>query len=91
MRLTGAELVESREILPGTWLQSWHAPAIVSGARAGQYVHVRTTEAGGLPLRRIRAAEPVRQLAAQGRGRQQAGQPDPVKQGGAAHGRRLRF
>jgi NAD(P)H-flavin reductase len=52
MRLTGAELVESREILPGTWLQSWHAPAIVSGARAGQYVHVRTTEAGGLPLRR---------------------------------------
>jgi dihydroorotate dehydrogenase electron transfer subunit len=52
MRLTGAELVESREFLPGSWLQSWHAPAIVSGARAGQYVHVRTTEAGGLPLRR---------------------------------------
>ena len=52
MRLVGAELVESREILPGTWLQAWHAPAIVSGARAGQYVHVRTTEAGGLPLRR---------------------------------------
>ena len=52
MRLSGAELVESREILAGTWLQSWHAPAIVSGARAGQYVHVRTTEAGGLALRR---------------------------------------
>jgi dihydroorotate dehydrogenase electron transfer subunit len=52
MRLAGAELVECREILPGTWLQSWYAPAIVSGARAGQYVHVRTTEAGGLPLRR---------------------------------------
>jgi dihydroorotate dehydrogenase electron transfer subunit len=52
MRLTGAELVESREILPGTWLQSWHAPAIVAGVRAGQYVHVRTTQAGGLPLRR---------------------------------------
>ena len=52
MRLSGAELVESREILPGTWLQSWHAPAIVSGVRAGQYVHVRTIEAGGLPLRR---------------------------------------
>ncbi len=52
MRLAGAELIESREILPGTWLQSWHAPPIVSGARAGQYVHVRTTEAGGLPLRR---------------------------------------
>ncbi len=52
MRLSGAELVESREILPGTWLQAWHAPPIVSGVRAGQYVHVRTTEAGGLPLRR---------------------------------------
>ncbi len=52
MRLTGAELLETREILPGQWLQSWHAPAIASGARAGQYVHVRTVEAGGLPLRR---------------------------------------
>lgn len=52
MRLSGAELVERREILTGTWLQAWHAPAIVSGARSGQYVHVRTTEAGGLPLRR---------------------------------------
>ena len=52
MRLTGSELVESREILPGTWLQAWHAPAVVSGARAGQYVHVRTTQPGGLPLRR---------------------------------------
>ena len=52
MRLSGSELVESREIMPGTWMQAWHAPAIVSGARAGQYVHVRTTEPGGLPLRR---------------------------------------
>ena len=52
MRLSGAELVDSREILPGTWLQAWHAPTIVSGARAGQYVHARTVEAGGLPLRR---------------------------------------
>jgi dihydroorotate dehydrogenase electron transfer subunit len=52
MRLPGAELVESREILSGTWLQAWHAPAIVSGVRAGQYVHVRTVEAGGLVLRR---------------------------------------
>jgi dihydroorotate dehydrogenase electron transfer subunit len=52
MRLSGSELVESREIMPGTWLQAWHAPAVVSGARAGQYVHVRTTEPGGLPLRR---------------------------------------
>jgi dihydroorotate dehydrogenase electron transfer subunit len=52
MRLTGAELLETREILPGQWLQSWHAPAVASGARAGQYVHIRTVEAGGLPLRR---------------------------------------
>lgn len=52
MRLAGAELVETREILPGQWLQAWHAPAIVSGARAGQFVHAGTVEAGGLPLRR---------------------------------------
>src|SRR5512139_2045543 len=52
MRLAGAELVESREVLPGTLMLAWHAPAVVSGVRAGQYVHVRTTEAGGLPLRR---------------------------------------
>ena len=50
--MAGAELVECREILPGQWLQAWHAPAVVSGARAGQYLHVRTIEAGGLPLRR---------------------------------------
>ena len=52
MRPVGAELVERREILTGQWLASWHAPTIVSGARAGQVVHVRTLEAGGLPLRR---------------------------------------
>ena len=27
MRLVAAELVDSREILPGQWLQSFHAPA----------------------------------------------------------------
>ncbi len=62
MRLTGAELVESREILAGTWLQAWHAPSVVAGARSGQYVHVRVVEAGGLPLRRpfpIATADPV--------------------------------
>jgi dihydroorotate dehydrogenase electron transfer subunit len=62
VRLTGAELVESRAILPGTRLQAWHAPAIASGARAGQFVHVRTVEAGGLPLRRpypIATADPA--------------------------------
>jgi dihydroorotate dehydrogenase electron transfer subunit len=52
MRLTGAELIETREIVPGQWLLAWHAPALVSGARAGQYVHVWTVESGGLPLRR---------------------------------------
>ena len=61
MRPAGAELVESREILPGTWQQSWHAPAVVAGARAGQYVHVRA-EPGGFPERRpypIATADPA--------------------------------
>lgn len=52
MRPVGAELVERREFLAGQWLASWHAPTIVSGARAGQVVHVGTVEASGLPLRR---------------------------------------
>jgi len=52
MRPAGVELVDRREYVPGRWLTSWHAPAIVAGARAGQYVHVRTIEAGGLPIRR---------------------------------------
>ena len=52
MRPYGAELVERREIGLGSWLLAWHAPAIASAARAGQAVHVRTVEAGGLPLRR---------------------------------------
>ena len=33
-------------------MSAWHSPSIVKGARAGQYVHVRTVEAGGLPTRR---------------------------------------
>lgn len=52
MRMIGAELVDRREILPGTLRLAWHAPAVASGVRAGQYVHARTIEAGGLPLRR---------------------------------------
>jgi dihydroorotate dehydrogenase electron transfer subunit len=52
MRLAGAELLESREILPGQWLQDYRAPEIVSGARAGQFVHVRTGDFSGLVLRR---------------------------------------
>ncbi|MBF6606285.1 MAG: dihydroorotate dehydrogenase electron transfer subunit [Chloroflexi bacterium] len=52
MRLVAAELVESREILPGQWLQSYHAPTMAAGARAGQFVHVRTGDWSGLVLRR---------------------------------------
>jgi dihydroorotate dehydrogenase electron transfer subunit len=52
MRLAGAELLESREILPDQWLQTFHAPELVSGARAGQFVHVRTGDFSGMVLRR---------------------------------------
>ena len=52
MRLAAAELVDSREILPDQWLQSYHAPSLVAGARAGQFVHVRTGDYSGLVLRR---------------------------------------
>jgi dihydroorotate dehydrogenase electron transfer subunit len=52
MRLVAAELVDSREILPGQWLQSFHAPALASGSRAGQFVHVRAGDWSGLVLRR---------------------------------------
>jgi dihydroorotate dehydrogenase electron transfer subunit len=62
MRLVRTELVDSREILPGQWLQSFHAPALASGSRAGQFVHVRTGDLSGLVLRRpfsINTADPV--------------------------------
>ena len=52
MRLAAAELVESREILPGQWLQAYHAPDLANGSRAGQFVHVRTGDFSGLVLRR---------------------------------------
>ena len=52
MRLAAAELVDQREILPGQWLQSYHAPSLVAGVRAGQFVHVRTGDYSGLVLRR---------------------------------------
>ena len=52
MRLVKSELVDSREILPGQWLQSYHAPELASGSRAGQFVHVRTGDYSGLVLRR---------------------------------------
>jgi dihydroorotate dehydrogenase electron transfer subunit len=52
MRLIASELLESREILPGQWLQSFHAPSLATGSRAGQFVHVRTGDYSGLVLRR---------------------------------------
>jgi dihydroorotate dehydrogenase electron transfer subunit len=52
MRLAGAELVESREILPDQWLQTYRAPELIAGARAGQFVHVRAGDYSGLVLRR---------------------------------------
>jgi dihydroorotate dehydrogenase electron transfer subunit len=54
--------VESRQILPGQWLQSFHAPELATGSRAGQFVHVRTGDLSGLVLRRpfsINTADPA--------------------------------
>ena len=62
MRLVRTELVDSREILPGQWLQSFHAPELAVGSRAGQFVHVRTGDLSGLVLRRpfsINTADPA--------------------------------
>jgi dihydroorotate dehydrogenase electron transfer subunit len=52
MRLFAGRLVETREILPRQWLQTFHAPWLAAGARAGQFVHVRTPDHSGLVLRR---------------------------------------
>jgi dihydroorotate dehydrogenase electron transfer subunit len=52
MRLSAAELVESREILPGQWLQAFHAPGLATGSRAGQFVHARPGDYSGMILRR---------------------------------------
>ncbi|MBI2763065.1 MAG: dihydroorotate dehydrogenase electron transfer subunit [Chloroflexi bacterium] len=52
MHLLGTELLEAREILPGQWLQTYHAPELATGSRAGQFVHVRTGDLSGLVLRR---------------------------------------
>jgi dihydroorotate dehydrogenase electron transfer subunit len=62
MRLVRTELVDSREILPGQWLQSFLAPQLAIGARAGQFVHARTGDLSGLVLRRpfsINTADPA--------------------------------
>jgi dihydroorotate dehydrogenase electron transfer subunit len=58
----GAELVESREILPGQWIQAFHAPHLAVGSRAGQAVHVRTDDLTGRLIRRpfaINTADPA--------------------------------
>ena len=62
MRLLAAELVDSREILPGQWIQAFHAPHLANGSRAGQFVHVRPGDWSGLVLRRpfsINTADPA--------------------------------
>ncbi len=62
MFLTDAELVEARRILPGQWIQWYHAPRLATAARAGQFVHVRTGDWSGLVLRRpftINTADPA--------------------------------
>jgi len=62
MRLLAAELLDSREILPGQWLQTYHAPALATGSRAGQFVHLRAGDWSGFVLRRpfsINTADPV--------------------------------
>lgn len=51
MRPAGAELADRREVLPGRWLHAYHAPGIATGARAGQYVHVRPDDWSGLVMR----------------------------------------
>src|SRR6478735_8266009 len=52
MKLLDAELIGSREFLPGQWLQGYRAPWLAAGAQAGQFVHVRTPDYSGLVLRR---------------------------------------
>jgi len=62
MGLVRTELVDSREILPDQWLQSFHAPELAIGARAGQFIHARTGDLSGLVLRRpfsINTADPA--------------------------------
>lgn len=62
MRLAAAELVDSREILPGQWLQAFHAPEIASASRAGQFVHIRAGDFSGMVLRRpfsVNTADPA--------------------------------
>ena len=52
MRLATAELVDSREILPGSGSSRTTRRRSRAGSRAGQFVHVRTGDFSGLVLRR---------------------------------------
>lgn len=52
MKLLDARLLDSQEILPGQFLQTYDAPWLAAGAVAGQFVHVRTPDWSGLVLRR---------------------------------------
>ena len=63
MRLAGAELLDSREILPDQWLQTYRAPDLTAGVRAGQFVHVRTGDYSGMVLRRPFSYNTVDQVA----------------------------
>jgi dihydroorotate dehydrogenase electron transfer subunit len=44
-------LLARQTILPGLWSLTYHAPAIATGARAGQTVHARVTDGSGLAVR----------------------------------------
>jgi dihydroorotate dehydrogenase electron transfer subunit len=62
LRLVRTVLVDSRVFLRGQWLQSFLAPQLAIGARAGQFVHARTGDLSGLVLRRpfsINTADPA--------------------------------
>jgi dihydroorotate dehydrogenase electron transfer subunit len=52
VRLHATELLDSREFLPGQFLQTYRSPALAASTRAGQFVHVRTPDYSGLVLRR---------------------------------------
>lgn len=48
MPQVSAELADRREILPGRWLVTIHAPPVASAARAGQSVYLLTRDDAGL-------------------------------------------
>jgi dihydroorotate dehydrogenase electron transfer subunit len=57
-----AELVDRREVLPGQRIDTFHAPAVASAARAGQFVELLVPDDDGLVLRRpaaISIADPA--------------------------------